>query len=371
MEISGLGGGLMFAAAAGLWLVYLMPTWFKRREYLATERNAVRLQQTLRVLAETSEVPTVVRAETSGRSIAAHERALRQQQEQADAVARARDTHALRLEAANRSALSADARAARISADTNAAAAALAAGAAGADAIAAAEAIADLPAGLLTPAQQAARRLRRTRAAATLLSFTALIVIIVQVIALFVSGFTASAGPVLGFALIAIVTGVAALVRLAAVARRREAPAVSVQRVQRTRTSTPIPDFAVAPVAEEPAEWTPVPLPKPLYLSRDEVLARAGVTPVFQQPGVLLAEEQKRLRAAAAAQANEELRVAAEAAASNLRQAQAAAEVIPIVATQPQAPAVPSRFAGMGIMEPADATRPDINAAMRRRRQAS
>ncbi|MCU1404876.1 MAG: hypothetical protein JWQ43_1179, partial [Glaciihabitans sp.] len=69
----------MFAAAAGLWLVYLMPTWFRRREYLATERNAVRLQQTLRVLAETSEVPTLVRAETNAHSIAVHERTLREQ----------------------------------------------------------------------------------------------------------------------------------------------------------------------------------------------------------------------------------------------------------------------------------------------------
>lgn len=57
MELTGLGGGIMLAIAAGLWLVYLVPNWLKRREYLATEKNAVRLQQTIRVLAETSEIP--------------------------------------------------------------------------------------------------------------------------------------------------------------------------------------------------------------------------------------------------------------------------------------------------------------------------
>ena len=55
----------MLAIAAVLWLTYLLPTWIRRREYLATERNAVRLQQTIRVLAETAEVPDVVRAARS------------------------------------------------------------------------------------------------------------------------------------------------------------------------------------------------------------------------------------------------------------------------------------------------------------------
>lgn len=62
MEFSGLGGGIMLAIAAGLWLVYLVPNWLKQREYLATEKNAVRLQQTIRVLAETSEIPQQFRA---------------------------------------------------------------------------------------------------------------------------------------------------------------------------------------------------------------------------------------------------------------------------------------------------------------------
>ena len=49
----------MLALAAGLWLAYLVPNWLRRKEFAATERNAVRLQQTIRVLAETSEAPVV------------------------------------------------------------------------------------------------------------------------------------------------------------------------------------------------------------------------------------------------------------------------------------------------------------------------
>src|SRR3954470_23668668 len=83
------GGGVVVALAAVLWLVYLMPSWLRRREYLATERNAVRLQQTLRVLAETAEVPVAVRAETTARSVALQQRTLRQAQQQAMREARA------------------------------------------------------------------------------------------------------------------------------------------------------------------------------------------------------------------------------------------------------------------------------------------
>ena len=53
----GFGGGAIIAFAAVLWLLYLAPTWMRRRQYLTTERTAVRLQQTLRILAETAEVP--------------------------------------------------------------------------------------------------------------------------------------------------------------------------------------------------------------------------------------------------------------------------------------------------------------------------
>src|SRR5215207_3682302 len=66
-----IGGGVLVAAAAALWIAYLLPTWLRRRQYLATERNAVRLQQTLRILAETAETPEAVRVEATAREVAA------------------------------------------------------------------------------------------------------------------------------------------------------------------------------------------------------------------------------------------------------------------------------------------------------------
>ena len=65
------------AVAAGLWLIYFMPAFTRRSQFLATERNAVRLQQTLRILAETAEVPDEIRAETTARSVAEHQRYLK------------------------------------------------------------------------------------------------------------------------------------------------------------------------------------------------------------------------------------------------------------------------------------------------------
>src|SRR5919107_4527699 len=83
-----IGGGVLVAAAAALWIAYLLPSWLRRRQYLATERNAVRLQQTLRVLAETAEMPEEVRAELSARSVVEQHRALRDAARHAETVAR-------------------------------------------------------------------------------------------------------------------------------------------------------------------------------------------------------------------------------------------------------------------------------------------
>jgi len=74
-----LGGGVLLAVAAALWLVYLVPNWLRRSEYLATERNAVRLQQTIRVLAETAETPEAVRLETAAKARALEANLRRQQ----------------------------------------------------------------------------------------------------------------------------------------------------------------------------------------------------------------------------------------------------------------------------------------------------
>ncbi|MER7796186.1 hypothetical protein [Microbacterium sp. NPDC096154] len=75
-----LGGGVVVAVAAVLWLVYLLPTWQSRMQYNAAERNAVRLNQALRVLAETSETPEEVRVELTAREAAAKQKLARQLQ---------------------------------------------------------------------------------------------------------------------------------------------------------------------------------------------------------------------------------------------------------------------------------------------------
>ncbi|WP_106814485.1 large exoprotein [Microbacterium timonense] len=68
------GGGVIVLVAVALWLVYLLPSWYGRRQYDAAERNAVRLNQALRVLAETSETPEEVRLELNARTAAAQQR---------------------------------------------------------------------------------------------------------------------------------------------------------------------------------------------------------------------------------------------------------------------------------------------------------
>ena len=73
-----LGGGIVFLVAVGLWMLYLLPSWHSSRQFNAAERNAVRLNQALRVLAETSETPGEVRLELSTRTALAQQRLARQ-----------------------------------------------------------------------------------------------------------------------------------------------------------------------------------------------------------------------------------------------------------------------------------------------------
>jgi hypothetical protein len=84
-----LSGGVVIALAATLWLAYLLPTWLRRRDYLNAERNAVRLQQTLRILAETAEAPEEVRVEATAREVARQQKILKKVRAKADAAARA------------------------------------------------------------------------------------------------------------------------------------------------------------------------------------------------------------------------------------------------------------------------------------------
>lgn len=263
MEISGgLGGGILVALAAGLWLVYLIPSWLRQREYYATERNAVRLQQTLRVLAETAEVPHAVRAETTARSVAAQQNTLREAQARAESMQRARDAAARRT-------------AARAVADAEPAIAAV-----------------------VSAKALAARRLRRTRALASLLLLAAVITIAVQLVVMAAVGIAAGAWAVLAFASVVTVSTFSLLGRLAAVSRSRAAAVRAYVPVARRA-----PESFALPVVERPAtSWTPVPVPKPMYLSRtvmQNVVVESDVAVAELQAAA--AEAQQALRAAEAA----------------------------------------------------------------------
>lgn len=97
-----LGGGVIVLVAALLWLVYLLPSWHSRRQYDAAERNAVRLNQAIRVLAETSETPDEVRLELNARTALAQQKLARQALAEQETLARraSAERHQVALEQA-------------------------------------------------------------------------------------------------------------------------------------------------------------------------------------------------------------------------------------------------------------------------------
>ena len=280
MELTGVGGGIMLAIAALLWLVYLVPSWLKNREYLATEKNAVRLQQTIRVLAETSEVPRIVRADAAARRAAAGPVAV--------------------------------GRAPRVAAP-----------------------VAREPRPGLT-----AKRVRRTRAATSLVLLASVVVALVQLVLMVSVGVVAGSWLVLSAAALGVIGSLSLLRQLATIARARTAPAARVQR----RTSL---GHEAVEVAHRGQEWTPVALPKPLYLSRSTAVAAA-------QPAMH-----------AEADLNAELERAAADAERALRDRTRPPAVTPAV-LQP----VASRFASMGIVDVPTSGAPDLDAVLARRRAA-
>ncbi len=221
-----MAGGAIIAFAAVLWLLYLTPSWFRRREYLRTERTAVRLQQTLRALAETAEVPEEVRAEVTARNVADQHRALRQAARRAEAVARPRDA------AAERSL------------------------------------------GRRAPREPRQRALAASRVSAARLRRSRVLAANVLVVGITVAGWGISdlvsgggweflaAGVVLCFGAVAL------LQRAATVAAAHRAVAAVDHAVVVPEERRSFTDWQLA----EPSRptWTPVPLPRPRYLEREE-----------------------------------------------------------------------------------------------------
>jgi ABC-type multidrug transport system fused ATPase/permease subunit len=307
MGVDGFGSSIVIALAALLWLVYLVPTWFRRKEYLSTERNAVRLQQTLRIMAETAELPQQVRVETSARSAAAQEKLLRAQLRREDAAAKAQLAAAERAErqlAATLPALSAD----------------------------------------VASGSAASRRLRRSRA------LTSLVLLASFVAAGFgVAQLVAGSWLLLASAGVVAIGSFAMLGQLAAVSRARTELARGL-RVPAPRVRTTVKLEEPPTPVQEDSSWTPVPVPKPLYLSRPQVDRAVEAS----------------LDAAA------ELREAAAASERRLREALSEPEVTSIVrpAVAP-APAVPSRFARMGYLEETTDATTDLDAVLQRRRASA
>jgi hypothetical protein len=91
-----LSGGVIVLVAVLLWMLYLLPSWRGRYQYNASERNAVRLNQALRVLAETSETPGEVRIELNARSALAQQKLAKRVQSERESA----ELEALRQELA-------------------------------------------------------------------------------------------------------------------------------------------------------------------------------------------------------------------------------------------------------------------------------
>ena len=317
MDTSGGGTAILIALAAGLWLLYLVPMWRRRSEYLATERNAVRLQQTLRIMAQTTELPEAVRAEMTAREIAAQERSLTARQREQLAIERAR-------EAARQRALRAQ----------------LASTAPGL--------VAEVDASRLGQ-----RRLRRSRAGTSLLTLAALVGVGVSV------AFGAWAW-----------TGLAGFVALSGMLLLRGLARASRRRTAAVAPAAPrLVDYAPAATAagrQAPREraWTPVPLPRPTYLDAPPAPAAVrDAQPTIDHAAVL---------AAAAAEAERAQRLAqppaapTEAPGPTVREAPAAS----VSRAEADAERGDSRFARMGIVDGLPTRAPDLDEVLQRRRAA-
>jgi hypothetical protein len=364
-----MGGGVVVAIAAALWLAYLVPVWLRRREYLATERNAVRLQQTLRILAETSELPDAVRLEATAKTVAEQQRILRRAEERRLATARAEAAALARREQAiaeeRRHAAEEAERAAAEAIALERASRAAAAQRARALSVASARPV-------LSP--QRRRRLRRSRALCTTLLVTGLVGVAIGA-ALSLSS---------GAWLVPVLSGLVALASLGMLS--------SLSRSVRV-TTPPVPFVPAAPASPDlydhaqhdlPVQealrqsWTPRPLPKPLHLSPGTVAAaamasvdaaaelrRAAARADFERKATAVAQS------APAAPAPVLLRpvaAAAPAVASTGASASSAPAVSRPVAVEE---AVPSVYSTMGIVGAVDDGALDLDAVLRRRRAAS
>ncbi|WP_460772118.1 large exoprotein [Microbacterium sp. GXF7504] len=288
------GGGLIVLVAVALWMLYLLPSWHSRHQFNAAERNAVRLNQALRVLAETSETPEEVRLELNARTALAQQRLAKQtlaEREQAELAQARAELAAVRAKAA---------------ADREAAERAAAAARA-------------------EPAARRARARRRVRLAATLVLLTGLVTAGFGTWMLLATGSQPLVWAGGAFALLGLVV----LHRMSRVAAR--AGAVPVQRTVRVAE---VQDVEL-PVTPARPTWEPRRLPRPLTAS-------AGSRAAAVLDG---AAARQALRDAALEEAKRER--AARTAPPSIAVARAERE-------QEQRPAAASPFAAMGYVDDAE-----------------
>lgn len=250
-----MGGGVIVLVAVLLWLLYLLPSWHSRYQYQAAERNAVRLNQALRVLAETSETPGEVRLELNARTALAQQKLARRVQAEKESVgleaARAELAAAKAQAAVDREVAKADRR--RAAADAEAAREKARADAA----LARERALVEASVARALPAVRRARARRRVRLTAS----------IIGVVAVAVAGLGGYLGAIgAGWTMLAAGATVAVgslivLGRMNTVARRAASRVVATEVV---REATALQDVALE---SERVEWTPRTLPRPLTAS--------------------------------------------------------------------------------------------------------
>ncbi|MGN8049682.1 hypothetical protein ACTJKO_08305 [Curtobacterium sp. 22159] len=366
------GGGIVLLIAAVLWLVYLMPSWAARRQYLATERNAIRLQQTLRILAQTAELPDEVRVEMNAKSLAEAQRVAKSEEARRTAIVRAHEA-ARQREITRRLAEQAPVL----------------------------ERASSVPA--LT-----AMRMRRSRLGATLLGTAGLVVAVVVFVAAPGAWLVGIAG------LVAAGGSAAVLAQLHQVAKARRARTAAV--VPETRRASRVPHEWTDPApplsterSTQPARdrsWTPNAVPKPLYVERPSAPAAApeSAAELAARLKERVAEAKAEAEAEAAAiRAGEtdpslarvsRMRPDVEEAAASLSAhdqgrlaerlglrapaspaaapSQSTAAAAPTASDEPAAPsappAPPSKWAGMGVLDDEAYQQADIDAILRRRR---
>ncbi|WP_363458411.1 large exoprotein [Microbacterium sp. LMI1x-1-1.1] len=285
-----MGGGVIVLVAVLLWLLYLLPSWHSRHQYQAAERNAVRLNQALRVLAETSETPGEVRLELNARTALAQQKLARRVQAEKESVgleaaraelaaAKAQAAIDRELAKAERRQAAADAAARREKARADAA-------------LARERAIAGAAAARATPAVRRARTRRRVRLTAS----------VVGVLALGVTGFGGYLGAIGAGWTLLVAGGAVALLsllvlgRMNTVARRAASRSVEIEVV---REASALQDVVLE---SDRVEWTPRTLPRPLTASAGSraaaVLDASDARDALRQAAV---EEALRERVAQAA----------------------------------------------------------------------